>query len=91
MTLTVGQFGFNDELTPGSMAQMIEHALESLVPLGTNENPIARRKLALAIARGVVEHLRDNLGSLQVYVPNSGGGGAHVETPFNDVDLGAWP
>lgn len=91
MTLTSGKFEWNGELTPNSMARTIERALEDLVPLGVNEDPVGRRKLVLAIARGVLEHLRDNAGSLHVTVPNTGGGvGTHQQSPTIDVDLGGW-
>jgi hypothetical protein len=91
MTLTAGRFEWNGELTPSSMAQTIERALQDLVPLGADEDPIGRRKLVLAIARGVLEHLRDNVGSLHVTVPNTGGGvSTHEQSPTIDVDLGGW-
>lgn len=91
MTLLSGKFEPGNVLTPNSMAQTIERALIDLVPLGTNEDPMGRRKIALAIARGVLEHLRDNIGSLHVTVPNTGGGvGTHQQSPSVDVDLGGW-
>lgn len=90
MTLTAGTLEPGNVLTPGSMAQTIERALEDLVPLGVNEDPIGRRKLVLAIARGVLEHLRDNVGSLHVTVPNTGTIGTHEQPPTIDVDLGGW-
>jgi len=91
MTLRSGKFEPGGVLTPNSMAQTIERALEDLVPLGVNEDPVGRRKLVLAIARGVLEHLRDNVGSLHVTVPNTGGGvGTHQQSPTIDVDLGGW-
>jgi len=91
MTLRSGRLESGNVLTANSMARSIERALEDLVPLGTNEDPVARRKLVLAIARGVLEHLRDNIGSLHVTVPNTGGGvGTHQQSPTIDVDLGGW-
>lgn len=90
MTLSAGKLEFGNVLTPGSMAQTIERALEDLVPLGANEDPLGRRKLVLAIARGVLEHLRDNVGSLHVTVPNTGTIGTHEQSPTIDVDLGGW-
>ncbi|HEX7979869.1 MAG TPA: hypothetical protein VF461_14775 [Gemmatimonadaceae bacterium] len=91
MTLRSGKLTSSNALTAGSMARSIERALEDLVPLGANEDPLARRKLVLAIARGVLEHLRDNIGSLHVTVPNTGGGvGTHQQSPTIDVDLGGW-
>jgi hypothetical protein len=93
MTLRVGEIdGSTENPFDVSMASAIERAMLQLVPLGANEDPIGRRKLALAIARGVLEHLRDNAGSLHVTVPNTGGGvGTHQQSPTMDVDLGAWP
>jgi hypothetical protein len=91
MTLSAGKLEPGNVLTPNSMARTIERALEDLVPLGVNEDPIGRRKLVLAIARGVLEHLRDNVGSLHVTVPNTGGGvSTHEQSPTIDVDLGGW-
>ena len=78
-------------LTPDSMAHSIEVALEDLVPLGVDEDPIARRKLVLAIARGVLQHLEAHSASLHVTVPNTGGGGTHQQPVTIDVDLGGWP
>lgn len=90
MTLFSGKIEPGNQLTPNSMAQTIERALQDLVPMGVNEDPMGRRKLVLAIARGVLEHLRDNIGSLHVTVPNTGGGGTHQQSPTIDVDLGGW-
>jgi hypothetical protein len=91
MTLKSGKIELSNELTPDSMAQTIERALADLAPLGVNEDPMWRRKLVLAIARGVLEHLRANIGSLHVTVPNTSGGvGEHPQSPTIDVDLGGW-
>ena len=93
MTLRAGEINGAAEAPPySSMASAIERAMRHLVPLGVDEDPIGRRKLALAIARGVLEHLRDNVGSVHVTVPNTGGGvGTHQQSPTIDVDLGGWP
>jgi hypothetical protein len=93
MTLRVGEIDGSTETPPhSSMASAIERAMTQLVPLGADENPIGRRKLALAIARGVLQHLQSHAGSLHVKVPNTGGGvGTHQQSPTIDVDLGAWP
>ena len=90
MTLFSGKIEPGNQLTPNSMAQTIERALQDLVPMGVNEDPMGRRRLVLAIARGVLEHLRDNIGSLHVTVPNTGGSGTHQQSPTIDVDLGGW-
>lgn len=91
MTLRSGKLEPDNSLTAGSMSATIERALADLVPLGANEDPLGRRKLALAIARGVVEHIRDNIASFHTKVPNTGGGvGTHQQSPTVDVDLGGW-
>jgi hypothetical protein len=91
MTLQSGRIESSGALTTGSMSAAIERALADLVPLGANEDPLGRRKLALAIARGVLEHIRDNIGSFHTLVPNTGGGvGTHQQSPTIDVDLGGW-
>jgi len=90
MTLRSGRIEAGNVLTPDSMAHSIERALEDLVPLGANEDPLGRRKLVLAIARGVLEHLRNNVGSLHVTVPDTGSGSTHQQSPTIDVDLGGW-
>jgi len=91
MTLRSGKLELDNSLTVGSMSATIERALADLVPLGANEDPLGRRKLALAIARGVVEHIRDNIASFHTTVPDTGGGGGtHEQSPTVDVDLGGW-
>ena len=91
MSLVSGKFESGGTLTPNSMSATIESALNELVPLGVDEDPVARRKLALAIARAVVKHFRDNVGSFHTTVPNTGGGvGTHQQSPTVDVDLGGW-
>lgn len=90
MKLVSGKFEVGNVLTPNSMAQTIERALLNLVPLGENEDPMGRRKLVLAIARGVCLHLRDNGVSVHVTVPNVPGPGTHQENATIDVDLGGW-
>jgi len=90
MSLSAGKFEADNTLTGGSMSAFIEGALAALVPLGANEDPLARRKIALAIARGVLKHFRDNVGSLHITVPNTGGAGTHQQSPTIDVDLGGW-
>ena len=53
----------------GSMARAIEEEMELQVPYGANEDKAGRKKLALAIARGVIRHLNDNEGAFTVVVP----------------------
>ena len=91
MTLVAGTTTSNSVLPSLSMADSIERALADLVPLGANEDPMGRRMLVLAIARGVLKYLHDNSASLHVTVPNTGGGvGTHQQSPTIDVDLGGW-
>jgi len=54
------------------------------VPLGAHEDPRGRRKLALAIARGVIDHLAANAGAIMVTVPDTGG--STHEQPATQID-----
>ena len=90
MALNSGRIEWDDTLTPGSMSAEIERALQDLVPLGANENPLGRRKLALAIARGVIRHLSDAIGAFHTTVPNANPINTHEQSPSLDVDLGGW-
>jgi hypothetical protein len=90
MSLRSGRFETNGSLTTGSLSATIERAINELVPLGANEDPVGRRKLALAIARGVVKHIQDNVGSFHVTVRNLTNSGTHQQSPTVDVDLGGW-
>lgn len=74
-------------LTAGSMSAAIEAAINQLVPVAAGEDPIARRKLALAIARGVLGHLRDNAASLTVTIPQYASGVTTINQVVSiDVD-----
>jgi hypothetical protein len=54
-----------------SMAREIEAALESLIaPLPLDDKPEPRRKLALAIATGVINHLANNAEAFTIQVPD---------------------
>jgi hypothetical protein len=90
MNLIAGRIESDHTLTPGSMAAEIERALNDLVKVGANEDPLGRRKLALAIARGVLKHLHDNAGAVEVTVPDAGGANTHQQSPTIGVDLGGW-
>lgn len=83
--LDAGSFDAAGKLTAGSMARAIEDALNALVLPGAHEDPRGRRKLALAIARGVIDHLAANAGAIMVTVPETGGGGTH-EQPATQID-----
>ncbi|MGZ4735868.1 MAG: hypothetical protein ACXV8R_09700 [Acidimicrobiia bacterium] len=88
MSLTSGRLEPNGTVTAGSMAAEIELALETPVPLGANEDPTGRRKVAVAIAHGVLKHLMDHPDAIHVTVPNTGGGGTHEQGSTIDVVLG---
>ena len=60
-------------LTSGSMSRMIFDALNTLTPMSANENPIARQNLALAIAQGVIGHLKAQESAFSVDVSDAGG------------------
>ena len=89
MNLSAGKLENNGTLTSGSMSAEIERALSDLVPLGPNEDPMGRRKLCLAIARGTLKHFKDRFGAVQVSVQLSGGTTQLISAQFN-VDLGGW-
>jgi hypothetical protein len=55
------------------MAAAIEAAMNFQVPPGVDEDPIGRRKLALAIAQGVISHLSANEQAFVVNVRDGGG------------------
>jgi hypothetical protein len=61
------------QLSANSMAKAIDDALADLVPLAAAEDPLGRRKFALAVARGVVKYLNDHEAAFVVDVPNIGG------------------
>jgi hypothetical protein len=89
--LIVGQIETNGLLTPNSMAAEIETAINAYVPRGANENPLARQKLVIAIAYGVIKHLRNNSAALQVNVPNIAWVGSLQEPVTIDTDIGVLP
>jgi len=72
--LIAGSFDLAGNLSPGSMSRAIDDALAALVPLGTNEDPHGRRKLVLAIAQGVIGHLKAQEQAFTVDVPDGLGG-----------------
>lgn len=54
-----------------SMAREIEAELEKLIgPLPPDDKPEPRRKLAIAIATGVINHLANNANAFTVQVPH---------------------
>jgi hypothetical protein len=91
MTLTSGSFQSDGTLTPDSMAATIERAMNELVAPIAGEDPMGRRRLALAIARGVVKHLVDNHDAFHTRVVNwSDPATMHDEPATIDADLGGW-
>jgi hypothetical protein len=57
-----------------SMARDIEVELEKLIaPLPADDDPVPRRKLAIAIATGVINHLANNADAFTVQVPDVAG------------------
>lgn len=91
MSLSSGKLEPNGTLTAGSMSAAIERALNEMVGLGPDEDPVHRRRMALAIARGVLAHLRDNASSISVTVPKAVAGvGTEQRSPTWTVDLGGW-
>jgi hypothetical protein len=83
--LRPGTLDEHGNLSMGSMARAIDDALAALIPVGGNEDVRGRRKLALAIARGVIGHLNANEGALVVVLPDASG--STVEKPVR-VDVG---
>jgi hypothetical protein len=84
MSISSGKIENDGSLTSGSMSATIERALADLVPLVGNDDPMGRRKLALAIARGVIKHISDNEGAITV------SDGVTTYSASIDVDLGGW-
>lgn len=72
--LRAGTIDVAGNLTAGSMAKAIDDALAALVPLGANEDPRGRRKLVLAVAQGVVSHLKANETAFVALHPDGSGG-----------------
>jgi hypothetical protein len=61
-------------ITPStSMAAAIEREMNNQVPLGAGEDPRGRRRLAVAIATGVIDHLQAQEKAFVVNVRDSGG------------------
>jgi hypothetical protein len=84
--LRVGSLDALGQLTAGSMARAIDDAMVAQVKLGANEDPHGRRKLALAIAQGVIDHLVANAQAIMVTVPNTGAGSSTHEQPATQID-----
>ena len=72
--LRAGAMDAAGNLTAGSMARAIEDALAAIGPVGAHEDPRGRRKLALAVAQGVVAHLKANETAFVALHPDGSGG-----------------
>lgn len=90
MVLSSGKIETTGDLTPGSMSAEIYRALEALAPRPVHENPLARQKLALAIARGVILHLYNAIDAFHTTVANAPPIATHEQSPSLDIDLGGW-
>ena len=91
MTLKAGAIQNDGTLPADSMAAAIEAAMNNLVPPKAGEDPMGRRKMALAIARGVIKHLGAYAASITVTVPDTQSGvGTHAQAAAVGIDLGGW-
>ena len=72
--LRAGDIDAAGNLTADSMAKAIDDALVALVPLGANEDPRGRRKLVLAVARGMISHLKSHETAFVALHPDGSGG-----------------
>ena len=86
MTLHIGSLDASGRPTAASMAGAIYDSLLSQVPLGANEDPHGRGKIALAIAQGVIQYLAANHDAVHVTVRNNYGHGTHEQSITIDYD-----
>ena len=70
--LLIGTVENNGELTQDSMAEGIYKAMLIHAPLRAGEEPLPRQHFAVAVATGVIEHLRDHHAAFVVNVRDSG-------------------
>jgi hypothetical protein len=70
--LVAGTIENNGQLTVGSMAEAIFKELNTHLPVHPSEDPAPRQWFAVAIAVGVIAHLRDNAQAFDVDVRDSG-------------------
>lgn len=73
------------QLSATDMAADIVSAISKQVPLGAGEDPSGRHKLALAIARGVLQNIYDNPTAFHVTVPDLSGG-SHEQQVTIEID-----
>jgi hypothetical protein len=62
------------KLSATTMGADIVTALNALIPPAAGEDPVARERVGLAIARGVLKHINDQAGALHVNVKDAGPG-----------------
>lgn len=74
VALVRGSVGGDGRPTSGSMARAIYDSLAALVPLHAVEDPTGRSKLAVAVADGVITHLKAQAGALHGSINVSGVG-----------------
>jgi hypothetical protein len=74
VALVKGSVGADGKPTSGSMSRAIFDSLVALVPLHPDEDPVGRSKLAVAVADGVIAHLKAQAGALHGSVNVSGSG-----------------
>lgn len=82
-TKKTGPIGYEDQYA-GSMAKAIEHAFIKEWPLIMGSDAPAlndhMRLLFIAIAQGIIKHLKENAGSITVTIPGSGTGSGVINT-----------
>ena len=82
--LWIGKVETGGALSTDSMAAAIYDELVALVPLTTAEDPLPRQKLAIAIATGVVCHLKAHSAAFHLNVAD---GGAPIDRPVT-IEVG---
>lgn len=70
--LLIGAVENNGQLTQHSMAEGIYEAMLIHAPLRAGEEPLPRQHFAIAVAKGVIEHLRDHHAAFVVDVRDTG-------------------
>ena len=77
--------GVTGDLTPGSMAAAIYDEMAKYMPVLPREDKRPRQWLALAIATGVIRHLKQNANAFDMNVRDTGTP-AIVRNPTIDTD-----
>ena len=82
--LVAGDIDSSRNITPSwSMAQAIYDALDALIPVRAGEDPLGRRNLAVAVAKGVIGHLSANQAAFVVHIPDGSGGHTDSDLSIN--------